>query len=149
VNNAPSAVKPPSSTYDATKRGYPDVTLNGHNHQVFYKDHGNISMGGVDGTSASSPAFAGIVSLLNGALLNAGSTPLGFLNPLLYKMSQEKLSAFKDVTFGDNKCTRNFCMIYGFNATTGWDPVAGLGSINYTAMKEYVLAQKGVTAKAV
>ena len=53
-------------------------------------------------------------------------------------------AAFKDVDYGDNKCTRNFCMLYGYNATKGWDPVAGLGSINYEAMKIYVLAQKGL-----
>ena len=64
--------------------------------------------GGVDGTSASAPAFAGLVvsridvpllspfrllsavlfycaqvSLLNGHLLGAGKTALGFLNPLV------------------------------------------------------------------
>merc|ERR1719336_1685698 len=33
--------KPPSSLYDITKRGYPDVTMNGHNYQVAYspKEH--------------------------------------------------------------------------------------------------------------
>jgi hypothetical protein len=35
-------------------------------------------------------------------------------------------------------------MLYGFNATQGWDPVAGLGSINYEVMKTYVLSQKGL-----
>jgi len=105
-------------------------------------------MGGVDGTSASSPAFAGIVSLLNGHLLATGKSPLGFLNPLLYQMSAAQPAAFNDITYGDNKCTRNFCMIYGYNATKGWDPVAGLGSINYAQMKQYVLEQKGVLGRA-
>ena len=142
---APAAAKPPASMYDATMRGYPDVTLNGHNYQVFYQGKTTTcAQGGVDGTSASSPAFAGIVTLLNGALLAEGKSALGFLNPLLYKMAQEAPAAFRDVTYGDNKCTRNFCMLYGYNATQGWDPVAGLGSINYAAMKAYVLAQKGV-----
>ena len=139
----------PKSMYDSSFRGYPDVTLNGHNYQVFYPEgKGSITCpcqeGGVDGTSASSPAFAGIITLLNGHLLNSGKTALGFLNPLLYKMSQDAPAAFKDVDYGDNKCTRNFCMLYGYNATKGWDPVAGLGSINYEAMKIYVLAQKGL-----
>jgi tripeptidyl-peptidase-1 len=88
--------------YDATMRGYPDVTLNGHNYQVFYPSGTNSQTcpckeGGVDGTSASSPAFAGIVTLLNGHLLGTGKSALGFLNPLLYKMSKEAPGAFKDV----------------------------------------------------
>ena len=150
LKSAPDDAKPPAFTYNASMRGYPDVTLNGHNYQVFYPA-GKTSTtcpckeGGVDGTSASSPAFAGIVTLLNGHLLANGKTALGFLNPLLYKMSSESPEAFHDVTFGDNKCTRNFCMLYGYNATKGWDPVAGLGSIDYLKMKEYVLRQKGVS----
>ncbi len=40
----------------------------------------------VDGTSASSPAFAAMVTLLNDALLNANKPVLGFLNPLLYQV---------------------------------------------------------------
>lgn len=151
ANNAPEDAKPPAYMYDTTKRGYPDVTLNGHNYQVFYPSKDKAitcpcKEGGVDGTSASAPAFAGLVSLLNGHLLGAGKTALGFLNPLLYKMSAEAPDAYTDITYGDNKCTRNFCMIYGYNATKGWDPVAGLGSINYPAMKKYVLAQKRVGA---
>ena len=34
VNNGDDAAKPPAYMYDTTKRGYPDVTLNGHNYQV-------------------------------------------------------------------------------------------------------------------
>jgi hypothetical protein len=70
--------KPPSNQYDITNRGYPDVTLNGHNYQVVYSVNGDDSCpcktGGVDGTSASSPALAGMVSLINGALLAAGKS---------------------------------------------------------------------------
>jgi subtilase family serine protease len=40
----------------------------------------------VDGTSASGPIMAGVVSLLNEARLNAGKTPLGLLNPMFYKV---------------------------------------------------------------
>ena len=38
----------------------------------------------VGGTSASSPTFAAIVSLLNDARLAKGKPVLGFLNPWLY-----------------------------------------------------------------
>lgn len=139
--------KPPTGTYDATKRGYPDVTLNGHNYQVVYaKDKGKscpCDSGGVDGTSASSPALAGLISLINGHLLAAGKSQLGFLNPFLYAAHAADASLFKDVVDGDNKCTRDYCMQEGYTAGAGWDPVSGLGSINYSKLKAYALSQAG------
>eukprot|EP01052_Picozoa_sp_SAG31_P056452 SAG31_NODE_16174_length_720_cov_0.882448_1_plen_83_part_10 len=42
-------------------------------------------LGSVGGTSASTPAFAGMISLINEALLQQGGKPLGFLNPFLYQ----------------------------------------------------------------
>merc|ERR1719215_1809295 len=83
---------------------------------------------GVDGTSASSPALAGLVSLINGHLLAAGKSQLGFLNPLLYSAFSADPTIFKDVISGDNKCTRDLCFEYGFEAGEGWDPVSGLSA---------------------
>ncbi len=40
---------------------------------------GSVSAAG--GTSAAAPEFAGMISLINDQLLNAGQPPLGFLNP--------------------------------------------------------------------
>jgi hypothetical protein len=54
----------------------------------------------VDVTSASSPAFAGLVTLLNDNLLNTGRKPLGFLNPLLYSMVEDDPTTFNDITAG-------------------------------------------------
>lgn len=146
-SSTPDNTKPPAGSYDPTKRGYPDISLNGHNYQVFLTSDSKSTscpckVGGVDGTSASSPALAGLISLVNGHLMNANKTALGFLNPLLYTMHAEEPKAFMDVTYGDNKCTRNYCMLYGFNATKGWDPVAGLGTPDYMKMKEYILKKK-------
>jgi subtilase family serine protease len=143
---AGSTPKPPAASYNSTGRGYPDITLNGHNYQVFYPAKDDTAdcpctQGGVDGTSASSPAVAGMVSLINGHLLAAGKGPVGFLNPLLYKAHAEDPSIFNDITVGDNSCTRDYCMIHGYTAGKGWDPVAGLGSINYAKLKAYVLKQ--------
>ena len=53
----------------------------------------------IGGTSDSSPAFAGIVALLNGARLSAGLPPLGFLNPFLYSTGS---AALNDVTSVSN-----------------------------------------------
>jgi len=138
-----STPKPPSSSYDATQRGYPDVTLNGHNYQVWVADNKKTdcpcSSAGVDGTSASSPATAGMVSLINGHRLAAGQPALGFLNPLLYKAHADDATIFNDIIEGDNKCTRDYCMTIGYTAGSGWDPTAGLGSINYAKLKAYAL----------
>jgi tripeptidyl-peptidase-1 len=45
------------------------------------------------GTSASTPAFAGIVSLLNALRLNKGFPALGFLQPRLYQAAAEASAA--------------------------------------------------------
>jgi tripeptidyl-peptidase-1 len=48
----------------------------------------------VDGTSASAPIFAGVITLLNDARAAAGLPPLGFLNPILYKARRERPQTF-------------------------------------------------------
>ena len=52
--------------------------------------------------SCASPIFAGVVALLNDALAKEGQPPLGFLNPLLYKMKRES-NGLEDVTEGVNQ----------------------------------------------
>jgi subtilase family serine protease len=52
----------------------------------------------ISGTSASAPTFAGIVTLLNDALIAAGKHPLGFLNPMLYSIGVDGLN---DITSGN------------------------------------------------
>ena len=82
----------------------------------------------VYGTSASSPVFAGMVSLVNAARLAAGKSALGWLNPALYALSSNFI--LNDITSGHNKCTDSgLCCLQGFTAATGWDPVTGLGSV--------------------
>lgn len=125
----------------------------------------------VDGTSCSSPALAGLISLINDKLINAGKTPLGFLNPLLYKIASADASAFTDITSGSNQCNRAYCCEYGYTyvllfilfsflssfflllvrvingycrAAAGWDPVSGLGSPVFPKLEAYVLSAKGV-----
>jgi hypothetical protein len=73
---------PAASLYDASKRGYPDVTIFGHLFETI--DGGSLRL--VDGTSASAPALGGVITLYNDARLRKGLPPLGFLNPLLYKL---------------------------------------------------------------
>jgi tripeptidyl-peptidase-1 len=57
-------------------RAYPDVAMQGVNYLNF--DGGALSP--VSGTSASAPAFASLIALLNAQLVSNGYAPLGFLN---------------------------------------------------------------------
>uniref|UniRef100_A0A7S0LM24 Peptidase S53 domain-containing protein n=1 Tax=Coccolithus braarudii TaxID=221442 RepID=A0A7S0LM24_9EUKA len=129
---------PPSSYYNSTGRGYPDVAAFGSNVQIYAQG----SIQGVGGTSCSAPIFGGVVGLLNDISLSKSGKPLGFLNPLLYKMHSDKPGAFTDVTIGDNHCTEEGCgfggSCKGFKCAAGWDPVTGLGTPVYSAMAEYV-----------
>ena len=116
-------------TYSATQynnsqtvRGYPDVAANGANYVVAVD--GSLSL--IYGTSASSPTFGSVITLINEQRANAGKGPAGFLNPTFYANP----SIFNDITSGGNQG----CGTPGFTAVTGWDPVTGLGTPNYTKM---------------
>ncbi|HYL35661.1 MAG TPA: S53 family peptidase [Bryobacteraceae bacterium] len=105
------------------------------------------------GTSAATPAFAGIVSLLNQYLVAAGaqSSPgLGNINPGLYALAQTAPSAFHDITSGSNivPCVINSTQdctsgSFGYNAGPGYDLVTGLGSVDAYALARAWLAAIG------
>lgn len=110
--------------YNSTGRGIPDVAAQGSSFVVI--DNGRTAL--LSGTSASSPAFAGVVALLNAARKAQGLPGLGFLNPFLYENS----AAFTDIVTGFSSGCRG---VSGFpaagarwNCTAGWDPVTGLGT---------------------
>ena len=128
---------PPTNLFASTGRGYPDVGIMGHSYP--------IAVGGVfvvgSGTSASAPVFAAMVTLANAARIDAGKATLGFLNPALYSFADD---VFHDITSGENNCcaahSNPVCCQYGFTATSGWDPLTGLGSINFPKFLDAALA---------
>lgn len=122
VNNPPKDPHyPPTGSFDPNGRATPDVCALGEGYQVVW----NGKVAPVGGTSASTPAFAGMVALLNEARAQKGKAAMGFLNPFLY----QNVDCFTDVTLGTNAIGRgNGPILYGFNATQGWDPATGLGS---------------------
>ena len=97
-----------------------------------------------DGTSASAPIFAGVISLLNAARIDAGKAPLGFLNPLMYSAAANVTGSFYDVTIGSNRCGAiGFtpqCCSHAYHAAPGWDAVTGLGSPNYAVLRAAALS---------
>lgn len=83
----------------------------------------------VGGTSSSSPQWAGLIAIANQISKSKGGGTLGYINPALYAIASNPTryaKDFFDVTFGDNQVSS----IPGFNATTGWDAVTGLGTPN-------------------
>eukprot|EP00331_Platyophrya_macrostoma_P019744 CAMPEP_0176466656 /NCGR_PEP_ID=MMETSP0127-20121128/38022_1 /TAXON_ID=938130 /ORGANISM="Platyophrya macrostoma, Strain WH" /LENGTH=527 /DNA_ID=CAMNT_0017859865 /DNA_START=40 /DNA_END=1620 /DNA_ORIENTATION=- len=79
-----SASLPPQSFYAANGRGYPDVSALGANFDVVVAGQWQL----VSGTSAASPTFAGVVSLIVAERLAKGQSALGFLNPKLYQLGR-------------------------------------------------------------
>ena len=118
--------KPPytSTQYNnsQTVRAYPDVAANGANYVVAVD--GSLSL--IYGTSASSPTFGSIITLINEQRVNSGKAVVGFINPTIYANP----SAFNDITTGGNQG----CGTAGFTSVTGWDPVTGLGTPNYAKL---------------
>ena len=110
-------------------RGVPDVSLSaaGHDPYVTCPSTPCGPSAGViwfsSGTSASSPAFAGIVALL----LQSTGQYQGNLAPALYQLAANpSFQAFHDVTSGNNSVPG----MQGYQAGPGWDPVTGLGSVD-------------------
>jgi len=111
--------------FNTTGRGFPDVSLRGEGYQTIVGG----KTGTVSGTSASTPVFAAILSMLNAELDKAGKKSIGFLNPLLYSPGAQ--AAFNDVTAGRNPG----CKTDGFWATDGWDAISDVGTPKYQALR--------------
>ncbi|KAG6381961.1 peptidase S8/S53 domain-containing protein [Boletus reticuloceps] len=116
----------PSSIWNSTgtSRAYPDISANGANYVVAVD--GEFQR--LYGTSCSSPVVGAIFTMINDARLALGKGPIGFVNPTIY--SPEFADAFNDITEGNNPG----CGTTGFNVTRGWDPVTGLGTLNFTKL---------------
>ena len=129
-------------SFNPNGRGIPDVSLLGFDYDVI--------VGGShlreSGTSASAPAFAAMVSLVNAARFQRGKGPIGFINPTLYMYASEFTN---DIVSGRNNCSAvnadsviNCCR-EGFTASVGWDPTSGLGSIDFSRFHELLVGLGG------
>ncbi|KAF6753083.1 subtilisin-like protein [Ephemerocybe angulata] len=128
-----------SDFYNPTGRAYPDLSAQANRFQVII---GGRLMS-VGGTSASSPTVAGIFSLLNDYRLAQSLPPLGFLNPLIYSLSNQTRTTtgndtsspgFNDIVSGSNPG----CGTNGFAAVEGWDPITGLGTPDFGKLQDLV-----------
>jgi hypothetical protein len=112
---------PPQGTFPPMGRATPDVSVLGEGYQVIVLGEPQS----VGGTSASCPVFAGMVSLINEARFAVGKKQMGLLNHFIYANA----NAFTDITAGSDRVGRQGQQLaHGFNCTTDWDPVTGLGT---------------------
>lgn len=114
--------------YNASGRGIPDISAVGSRIQI-----GAGPLLG-KGTSASTPIVASMITLLNDKRLRSGKTALGFLNPLLYSGKLD-VALVDSIEGSGGSCTfSNGDYELGFDVLSGWDPVTGLGTINFGKM---------------
>ncbi len=114
----------------------------------------NFNVTGVGGTSASAPAFAGMLALLK----QKNGSRLGQADYVLYDLAKSKYgTVFHDIATGNNSvacvngsvgCAANtggYYFMSGYNTATGFDEATGLGSIDGTQLLNN-WAGAGVTA---
>merc|ERR1711904_654112 len=125
-----------SLKYAANGLASPDVSLLGEKFAVVTGSGETVAVGG---TSASTPTWGAIISLLNEECLSAsgGSKTLGFVNPLLY----QNPDAFNDITKGSNAIGENAAS--GWKCTEGWDAVTGLGTPKFAKLQNVVRSACG------
>jgi hypothetical protein len=144
---AANPLLPPPGSYNPAGRAVPDVAAVGH---LFYRTQNGLPKY-TDGTSASTPVWAGIIALANAARAAAGLPPVGWVNPLLYALASNfsgPVNAgsplFHDVTQGNNTCQRRGqCLpCTGYGAAPGYDLVTGLGTPNIGRVIEAMVASR-------
>jgi kumamolisin len=120
VSKSPMREVPDFSFLAAVSPGWP-VMLNG-------------KMGGIGGTSASSPFAASQLALLSAQERLAGRPRVGFANPWIYQLYQQHPELFYDVTSGTNDLNGVGCC----TATKGFDDATGLGVPNLTGLAQHL-----------
>ncbi|MCL6104086.1 MAG: S53 family peptidase, partial [Actinobacteria bacterium] len=126
VINSYSSNTPCSAPSGSYCREVPDVSASAdaaHGYVIYYNSSWDIA----GGTSAVAPLWAGVTALIN----TTCSSPLGFLNPALYKVASAPNSPFGQITQGNNDFTGTNGGKYpagsGYNMATGLGtPIANL-----------------------
>lgn len=124
---------PSSSYFNSSGRGFPDVAAIGTGFVVYTKGRSNP----VGGTSASTPTFGSILSMINSMRLNAGKPVLGYALPFLYQAWASNSNAFLDITASQTQ--DEGCCGARFDTVTGWDPYTGLGTPNYPILSQLAM----------
>ncbi|RNM16720.1 S53 family peptidase [Nocardioides pocheonensis] len=137
---------PAGSTAIGTMRGVPDIALqasagtgalvylslppDGQSGLICGSAPCSTGWYDIGGTSLACPEWAGLVAIAD----QIAGHDLGLINPRLYELASNPTSYandFYDITVGNNTADPN---VTGYPATTGWDPVTGLGTPNAAAL---------------
>jgi len=134
--NSGSSGFPGRPYFNSTNRAYPDVSAVASNVPMWLTGFPTVT----GGTSASTPTFAGIISMINDQRIQNGKPSLGFLNTRLYQLDATYPGVlFYDITSGNSACqSSGDCCNTGFPAAAGWDPVTGLGSPLWPGLLKYL-----------
>ena len=108
----------------------------GTNYEVFLD--GKLIL--VGGTSASTPVFAQMVSLLNTLRFNARMPPMGFIHPFLYDAWEQNVGAYRDIVA--NEPMEHGCCVPGFDCVDGWEPLNGLGVPDFEVLSQLALGMR-------
>ena len=108
------------------RRDVPDVSLSASMHDAYAVNQQGWGLVVVGGTSAATPAFAGVMALVN----QQTASRQGNANTTLYALAALQAnggqSYFHDTTSGNNTVPG----VAGFSAGTGYDQASGLGSVD-------------------
>jgi hypothetical protein len=108
-------------------RGVPDVAGNASPNSGYPLNIGNATAQGLknpvpmSGTSASTPLWAGLITVINAAF----GQNLGFVNPLLYKIAP---TGFRNIVGPPGPANNAFGAAPGYPAVAGWSACCGWGS---------------------
>lgn len=108
-------------------RGVPDIAGNASENSGYPQFITGESVP-VGGTSAVAPLYAGLIARINA---NLGS-PVGFLNPVLYKADG---GVFRDISGPPGPANNSFARVKGYRAVSGWNACTGLGSLDGVALQ--------------
>ena len=133
------------STTDATGGVFTDCQLDSNGHLIDDQEVGVIG-----GTSAATPAFAGMLAIIS---QSQGGARLGQANAILYNLAQDYnptpgnlgkyQRSFHDIAIGNNSvycasntldCDSSSNFLEGYNATPSYDMATGLGSIDLSQL---------------
>ncbi|MEM0134271.1 MAG: S53 family peptidase [Thermoplasmatales archaeon] len=147
-----------NSVINGQGRGVPDIAAIANNTIIFETVNGTNYWGNPYfylywGTSIAAPVIAGIVAEIDAVLSINNQPPLGFLNPLIYKLANIQFaslvqtaqtgyevssnynSSLPDLAFSDVVNGRNHI----YSAKFAYDLVTGWGSINAYNLTVYIL----------
>ncbi|HEX4644207.1 MAG TPA: immunoglobulin domain-containing protein, partial [Verrucomicrobiae bacterium] len=119
-----------------TMRNVPDVSILADT--IIFTVNKNGQTGGIGGTSAAAPMWAGFMALVNQQAAANGKPPIGFFNPIIYSLGKgpNRNTILHDITTGNttnSSSPTKFFAVPGYDLCTGWGSPNGPNMINTLA----------------